>query len=260
LIALTTVVKEAVEDVDPERQRDALAENEAIGAPFDLYFPKREVVKSSQAEPRWKFYFRHHPNKYEPFYIAKYDKIPTKHKIEILAFELSDKEFTCIEDLPAFAIECKSILNTKEVMTVVSLFREFMCTIRNIEIPAMKTMKAKSDVPPKLLQDLLLIIEDTIVLLCYECGQKCVRGNYCSRTCETARMIFRCSTPGCDSTKMKQSGEGVPLCHMMECVKCKNTVADRRHGGKGSRVMYSQEMVVNESHEPAWRKRARSAA
>jgi hypothetical protein len=218
----------------------------------------RDLVPLSRAQEvqpcKWIFNYIHNLNRPEPFFLASYDKVSTKYKLEILAFELQQHKFIHINDLPRFAVQCCDILGTKSIMNVVVLFQEFT-HMRGIKIAK---IKSKCKIPPHILQQLLQIVNDETVRLCGECGMKCDTGPYCCSDCETARFSFKCSTPGCNSTQMKVAGETAPLSELLSCVKCDNIVAVRQ-GMKRTRVIDPEEIVLNTSHIPAWTKRSRSA-
>jgi hypothetical protein len=221
---------------------------------LELYLPPKERKPLCSNTPsQYQIYtdgFRR-----EPYQIAKLGKLHDAYKLELLEVELAGSdEFRSIEDLPRFAVSYCNVM-TGSITVIADLFRKFMSQ-KGIDIPPMRN---RHEIPPKLLEELIQIVEGKNVSLCGECGKVC-KDEYCSVKCETLRFKLKCSTIDKDGSPCAGTGVidggiiGVFFCNVCGCV-----VMQRTRGTK-KRVLNPEELIEDPTHISTWKKSKRSSA
>jgi hypothetical protein len=198
----------------------------------------------------------------EPFYLTVPGKLDDDTKMELLEFELQDKDIKTINDMPMFAeAYCDLFRGKKSVNTyytnLIALFVRFMKSKGHL-VP---NMESRKDIPPKIYELVHFIVEGTKITLCAECGSK-ASGDYCSARCEAARLKFQCSNvirgKVCGGTHLEIGGETAPLSLHLFCVKCKCPAVMRSR--LKTKILNPHELVEDISHIPAWKSRLRSVS
>jgi hypothetical protein len=182
-------------------------------------------------------------------------KLSDSYKLELLDIELADsEEFRSIEDLSRFAVSYCNVM-TGSITVIADLFRKFM-NLRNIDIPPMRN---RHEIPPKLLEVLILIVEGKNVNLCGECGKVC-NDEYCSTRCETLRFQLKCSAIGKDGGPCVGTGvvDGGGIIGIFFCNVC-GCVVTQRTRGTSKRVLYPENMIEDPNYEAVWKRSKRSS-
>jgi hypothetical protein len=263
---------------------DTRADHIAVGTPLVI-----SPATNTKQKLLWHIQAHYHILGKESFKVTSLSVHTEDSKIELLLCEL-DQNMETLEDLPAFAIKYNELFPTKDAKNLYpALLRTFRGFLARQQKEWLEGQPKGTPVPdlivvptalhflhPEIQSKLKLVVEGLTISYCHECGKQCAIGTkFCNIKCETAPMMVKCKTEitdtagnfirFCCGTDTVRMGPELPLSMIYECTQCKRPVmmsgarSSSHVNGGGPRTLNPHEVIRDPEHEPAWKRRHRSA-